>query len=41
LTAELAKVWGWGRAEAVDQTGTELRFWLEQWNRLAARDRTE
>jgi hypothetical protein len=41
LTADLARFWRWGPRECWEITGTELLWWLDQANRIIARERPE
>jgi hypothetical protein len=38
LTADLAYIWHWSPREAFDLTATELVWWLDQTNRIIARE---
>jgi hypothetical protein len=39
LIADLTRFWGWGPKAAWNLTGTQLLWWTEQANRIAARER--
>jgi hypothetical protein len=41
LIADLAWIWKWGPNEAFELTGTQLLWWLEQTNRIIARQRRD
>jgi hypothetical protein len=41
LTADLARFWHWQPSEAWGITGTELLWWLDQANRIIARENPE
>jgi hypothetical protein len=39
LIADVSRFWGWGPRDGWDLTGTELMWWLDQANRIAAREK--
>lgn len=38
MIADLTRFWGWGPHDAWSLTGTQLMWWLDQANRIAARE---
>ncbi|HSR78765.1 MAG TPA: hypothetical protein VLN57_19475 [Xanthobacteraceae bacterium] len=38
MTADLARWWHWGPQDAWSLTGTQLLWWLDQANRIGARE---
>ena len=41
MIADLSRWWHWGPHDGWNLTGTQLMWWLEQANRIAAREREQ